>query len=47
MIRIHGCRLGNNFGYVWTNLVIIKWAKYFDTIGLEGYLRVKKGKDLL
>lgn len=37
----------NNFGYIWTNLAIMQWAKYFDAIGLDGFLRVKKGQDLL
>ena len=37
----------NNFGYIWTNLAIMKWAKYFDAVGIDGYFRVKKGKDLL
>ncbi len=37
----------NNFGYVIVNLVIWKWTKYFDLIGLDGFLRFKKGKDLL
>ncbi|WP_339063838.1 hypothetical protein [Tepidibacillus marianensis] len=38
---------GNNFGYIWTNLVIMKWTKYVDAIGVDGFLRFKKGKDLL
>ena len=33
----------NNFGYIWTNLALMKWAKYFEAIGVSGYLRVKKG----
>jgi thiosulfate dehydrogenase (quinone) large subunit len=37
----------NNFGYIWTNLAIMQWAKYFDAVGIDGYYRVKKGKSLL
>lgn len=32
----------NNFGYVITNLVIIKWAESFELIGLGGFLKSKK-----
>ena len=37
----------NNFGYIWTNLALMKFAKYAELIGLDGYLRFKKGKELL
>ncbi len=37
----------NNFGYIWTNLALMKWAKYFEAVGLDGILRVRKGKELL
>lgn len=37
----------NNFGYIWTNLALMKWVKHFDAVGIDGYLRVKKGKNLL
>jgi len=37
----------NNFGYIWTNLAIMKFAKYGELIGLDGYLRFKKAKKLL
>lgn len=37
----------NNFGYVITNLIIIQWVKYFDVIGIEGFIRYKKQKNLL
>lgn len=37
----------NNFGYIWTNLAIMKWAKYADAIGIDGFLRFKKGKKIL
>lgn len=37
----------NNFGYIWTNLAIMKWAKYFDAVGVDGYFRSKKGKEIL
>lgn len=37
----------NNFGYVWTNLAMLKFAKYAELIGLDGYLSFKKNKKLL
>lgn len=32
----------NNFGYVITNLIIIKWSELFDLLGLDGFLRSRK-----
>lgn len=37
----------SNFGYIWTNLIFMKFAKYTEVIGLDGFLRVRKGKELL
>lgn len=37
----------NNFGYLWTNLAMLKFAKYAELIGVDGYLRFKKNKMLL
>lgn len=37
----------SNFGYIWANLIFMKCAKYTEVIGLDGFLRVRKGKDLL
>jgi thiosulfate dehydrogenase [quinone] large subunit len=37
----------NNFGYIWTNLALMKFAKYAEVIGLDGFLRFKKGKELV
>lgn len=31
----------NNFGYIWTNIVMMSFAKYAELIGVEGYLRHK------
>lgn len=31
----------NNFGYIWTNIPMMYYAKYAELIGLEGYLRHK------
>ncbi|KUO58016.1 MAG: DoxX family protein [Gracilibacter sp. BRH_c7a] len=31
----------NNFGYIWTNLPMMYFARYAELIGLEGYLRFK------
>lgn len=32
----------NNFGYIWTNVGMMSFAKYAELIGLSGYLRFKK-----
>lgn len=32
----------NNFGYIWTNLAMLKFAKYAELIGLDGFLRFVK-----
>lgn len=37
----------NSFGYVWANLIFMKFAKYTEVLGLDGFLRVRKGKDLI
>lgn len=37
----------NNFGYIWTNLAMLKFAKYAELIGIDGFLRFKKSKQLL
>jgi thiosulfate dehydrogenase [quinone] large subunit len=37
----------NNFGYVWTDLALLKWAKVFDVIGVDGIVRAGRGKDLV
>ncbi len=37
----------NNFGYMVINLIIWQWVKYFDTIGIDGYLRSKKDGPLI
>ncbi len=31
----------NNFGYIWTNLAMMSFAKYAELIGLDGFLRFK------
>lgn len=33
----------NNFGYIWTNLAFMKFAKYVDFLGIDGYLRASRG----
>lgn len=35
---------GNNFGYIWTNIIIMNLAKYAELIGISGYLKYKKGQ---
>ncbi|HVJ50077.1 DoxX family protein [Desulfitobacterium sp.] len=37
----------NNFGYIWTDLALLKFAKYAELIGLSGYLNFKKNKKLV
>ncbi len=37
----------NNFGYIWTNLAMFKFAKYAELLGVDGFLRFKKSKKLL
>ncbi|MDQ7094458.1 DoxX family membrane protein [Desulfosporosinus sp. PR] len=34
----------NNFGYIWTDVIVMNFAKYFELIGLSGYLAFKKGQ---
>ncbi|KLU59938.1 hypothetical protein CEB3_c40720 [Peptococcaceae bacterium CEB3] len=38
---------GNNFGYIWTNIIIMNLANYAELIGVSGYLKYRKGKELL
>lgn len=37
----------NNFGYLWTDLIMFKFARYFEVIGLSGFLRYKKERNLI
>jgi thiosulfate dehydrogenase [quinone] large subunit len=37
----------NNFGYIWTNLAMLKFSKYAELIGIDGFLRARKGMNLL
>lgn len=34
----------NNFGYIWTDLALAKFAKYAELIGVSGYFDFKKNK---
>jgi len=34
----------NNFGYLWTDLALLKWAEISETIGIDGYRRIS-GKE--
>jgi thiosulfate dehydrogenase [quinone] large subunit len=34
----------NNFGYIWTNIIVMQFDKYFELIGLSGYFKFKKGQ---
>lgn len=33
----------NNFGYIWTNLAVLKFAKHAEFLGVSGYLKYRKG----
>lgn len=35
---------GNNFGYIWTNIIIMNCAKYAELIGISGFLKFRKGR---
>jgi len=37
----------NNFGYVWSNLAFLKFAKHAELLGVGGFLRYKQNKNLL
>ncbi|MCF8565475.1 hypothetical protein LLE49_12185 [Alicyclobacillus tolerans] len=37
----------NNFGYIVTDVVWIKFPSYASLIGIDGYMRYKKGQNLL
>jgi thiosulfate dehydrogenase (quinone) large subunit len=37
----------NNFGYIVTDIVWLRFPKYVGLIGIDGYIRYKKGKALL
>ena len=32
----------NNFGYIWTDIIVMNAANYAELIGLSGFLRYKK-----
>ncbi|GAB6155982.1 hypothetical protein JCM17380_47340 [Desulfosporosinus burensis] len=34
----------NNFGYIWTNLAMMEFAKYAELLGVDGYLKYKQNK---
>ena len=34
----------NNFGYIWTNLAMLKFARYAELIGVGGFLSFKKNQ---
>lgn len=37
----------NNFGYIWTNLGLMGFAKYAEAIGISGYFKARRGKELI
>lgn len=37
----------NNFGYLVTDIVWLKWPSYASLIGFDGYIRYRRGKKLL
>jgi len=34
----------NNFGYIWTNLAMFKFARYAELLGVDGFLRSKQNR---
>ncbi|MCO5388593.1 DoxX family membrane protein [Desulfosporosinus sp.] len=34
----------NNFGYIWTNLAMLKFARYAELLGVDGFLRSKQNR---
>ncbi len=34
----------NNFGYIWTNLALMKFDKYAELIGVDGFLKARKNQ---
>jgi len=37
----------NNFGYLVTDIVWLKWPSYASLIGVDGYIRYRRGKKLV
>lgn len=37
----------NNFGYIWTNLALFKFAKHAELLGVDGFLKFRKDKNNL
>lgn len=37
----------NNFGYLVTDIIWFKWPSYAGLIGIDGYIRFKRGQNLL
>lgn len=37
----------NNFGYIWTNLLLMGFNKYAELIGLDGFFRARKNDGLI
>lgn len=37
----------NNFGYIWTNVIIMNVSKYAELIGVSGFLSYKKGNSVV
>lgn len=35
---------GNNFGYIWTNIIIMNATKYAELIGISGFLKFRKAQ---
>jgi thiosulfate dehydrogenase [quinone] large subunit len=33
----------NNFGYIWTDIILMNVTRYAELLGLSGYLRARKG----
>jgi len=43
-VQFAAAGFGDNFGYIWTNIIIMNLTKYAELIGVSGYLKFKKGQ---
>jgi len=43
-VQFAAAGFGDNFGYIWTNIIIMNLTKYAELIGVSGYFKFKKGQ---
>ena len=46
-LQFMGAASFNNFGYIWTNLILFKFAKHAELLGVSGYLKYRKSNNTL